>query len=192
MIALIPAWVWRWIALIGAVVAIVLAYNWWSGHVEQRGYDRADAAWQKREAKISADAEAKYASRLAKAVQRADALQDEVGRLSDLRVKEESDHAQNVEERVAAVRAGYERLRIRTSAPACPLPGGAAKAPAANSGGPSDSQDAEVLPEVAAEFVSIAGDTAKDVRDYNALLDYTVKMRAECMRAPEASPAPEP
>jgi len=148
-------------------------YQWWEHRVYQQGYDKANKEWIAKEEGISDAAEAKYQRRWREAVARGDQLQTKVNELTATRTAMEKEHAKNLQWAVASAVAGAERLWVRTQSAACPIPGGAAQAPAADSSGFGSAQGTELLPELAGQLVGIAGASAKDVRDYNSLLDYT-------------------
>jgi hypothetical protein len=180
---MMPAWAWRWIGIVGVMVLLGLAYTWWADRLEQRGYARATAQWQQREAAIRAEVSARYADDLATALRRTGELQDKVNTMTVTRTAMEEAHEKELAQARADVRAGAQRLRVPVKPAACPVlretPGGTATDPARL----AQPQTADILPEVAADFVSVAGAAAKDVRDYNALYAYTELILSECKGA---------
>jgi len=182
MIPGMPDWAWRWIGVAAALAALWFGYEWWEHSIYQQGYDRANAEWVKKEEGISAAAEAKYQKQWRDAVKRGDELQTKVNEMTATRAAMENDHAKNLNGAVASAVAGAQRLWIRTQSAACPLPASAAQTPAADSSGSGPVQGAEILPELAGQLVGIAGASAKDVRDFNSLLNFTRMIRSECLR----------
>lgn len=79
-------------------------------------------------------------------------------------------------ELAARFRAGTERLR-------CPGTVVRRQAPASNptaASGPTPEQGTDVVPETAIDILGIAGSNAKDVRDYNAVVQLYNLMAATC------------
>jgi len=182
MIPSLPTWAWRGIVIAIVIISAVLAYHWWAAKLEQRGYDRASKDWAIKEQQISADAKALYMQRWQAALTRGDQLQTKVNELTATRAAMENDHAKNLNRAVASAVSGAQRLWVRTQSAACPLPASATQAPPADPGGSGPAQGTEILPELAGQLVGIAGASAKVVRDYNDLLDYTRMIRTECLR----------
>lgn len=178
----IPAWAWRLLAIGGALVALWFAYEAWEHHIYQQGYSKANGEWIAKEEGISAAAEAKYQKQWQDAVRRGDQLQTKVNELTATRTAMENDHAKNLKQAVASAVSGAERLWCRAQSTAHPLPGSTTQAPAADPGGSGSAQGTEILPGLAGQLIGIAGASAKDVRDYNSLLDYTRMIRTECLR----------
>lgn len=164
----------RWrkpiIALL-VLAALVTGYFWWEGKVDGRGYARATAEWVAKEEKISREAEAKYKIKLEAALAEQKALLEEDGRLAAQAAKWEVQHETATQKHIAAALSGVERLRIEVRAPADKVPGGAEGPAAGPAGPPEPTETADVMPEVAAAILRIAADSARDVFDYNDLLD---------------------
>lgn len=96
---------------------------------------------------------------------KSDELQDTVDTLNTAAVLKDQQHAKDLESARSDVRSGRERLSIRGACSA------AASAPASPSSGPGAEARTDLLPETADAIISIAGASAKDVLDYNRLLD---------------------
>lgn len=92
-------------------------------------------------------------------------LQDRVDDLNTKKVRDDEQHAKDLESVRAAARAGAVRLSIPG---ACRANAGAQTSVAAPAGA---EERTDLLPGTADAVIRIAGDTAQSVRDYNALLD---------------------
>ena len=164
----------RWrrpiIALL-VLAAVVAGYFWWEGRVEARVAARVNAEWLAKEEKISREAEARYKIKLEAALAKQKALLEEDGRLAAEAAKWEVQHETATQKHITAALSGVERLRIEVRAPADQVPGGAEGPAAGPAGPPEPTETADVVPEVAAAILRIAADSARDVRDYNDLLD---------------------
>lgn len=96
---------------------------------------------------------------------KSDDLQDTVDTLHTDAVLKDEQHAKDLEAARSSVRSGDERLSIRSACRAN------ANTPASTTTGTRAEERADIVPEVADALVSVAGASAKDVRDYNNLLD---------------------
>lgn len=92
-------------------------------------------------------------------------LQDRVDDLNTQKVRDDEQHAKDLESVRAAARAGTVRLSIP----------GACRANSSKEASPAPATGAEertdLLPGTADAVIRIAGDSAQSVRDYNQLLD---------------------
>lgn len=172
--------------MVGVVVAGALwyGYGYWEGKVEQRGYARAEALWVEKEKAISAAAEKKYAGDLKAALDLTAVLAEDIQKREVARTEREKDYAKNVDAAVARALAGAERLSIRTAPRACPVPGQTDGGVPAAAGPAGPEERADLVPETAAEFVRLGAAAARDVRDFNDLLDEYHKLedfaRTQC------------
>ena len=86
-------------------------------------------------------------------------------------------HEKVIKDYESKLRSGSERLSIAISSkiPAC-----SASTDTRTPSQSSKEERADIMPETAATILSIAGDAAKDVRDYNALVDIYNAARTAC------------
>jgi hypothetical protein len=167
-----------WWGKVLLMLALIGAYKIWEHHIDQGGYNRADAEWQKKEADIKADAAEKMATATNTARAREQKLLADMNGMSIIRYEENANHEKAIAKYVAAARAGALRLSVAIdprSIPQCP----AAADPGA-AGGPSTETRADVMPETAVDILGIAGNSAKDVRDFNAVVDLYNAARQTC------------
>lgn len=147
---------------------------------DKAGYTRATLDWELKEKAIRAEVDAKYAQKLADAKQRQGDLQKDFDDLADIRLKEKSDAAKNLEKAVAAAVARTERLSIRTAPARCPVPGVATGGDPGAASGPGSEARTDLLPETAAAIFGIAADSAGLVRDYNDVVRRYDLARVAC------------
>jgi hypothetical protein len=166
------------LAVAALIAAIIFGYKAWERHIDQGGYDRANGEWELKEAGIKADAEKKLATATNEARAREQKLLADMNGMSIIRFEENANHEKAIAKYVAAARAGALRLSVAIdprSLPVC--------APAADStpaSGPSTETRADLMPDAAAEVLSTAGRSAKDVHDFNAIIDLYNRARETC------------
>ena len=115
--------------------------------------------------KLAAQHVAALAQANAANLKRQDELQLAADESEMKRAVDNDQHAKDLASVRAAARAGAVRLSI----PGACRPAAGAQAGAA--AGPGQEERADVLPGTADDLIRIAGDSARDVRDYNALLE---------------------
>jgi hypothetical protein len=145
------------------------------------GYNTAETAAKAREARADADALARLETAAKGAQARERALRDELDAATTKRDKENADHEKTISDLRARARAGDLRLRADLTAGSCDR-----NPPAAGSGlavGPGDQARADLVPGTADALLRIAGDSARLVRDYNALVDAYNAARLTCNAA---------
>lgn len=148
--SLVPTWPFA----VGTLV-IGLAAGAWSDHVYMSGkYDKLVA----KQAEAIAQANAANQKESIE-------LQDRVDDLNTQKVRDDEQHAKDLESVRAAARAGTVRLSIPGS---CRANTSQEASPAPAAGG---EERTDLLPGTADAIIRIAGDSAKVVRDYNQLLD---------------------
>lgn len=174
---LLPWWA-KALILLAAIAAVIGAYKTWEHRVYQQGYKAADTEWQAKEARIRADAAEKLATATNEARAREQKLLADLNGMSIIRIEENEKHEKAIAQYIAAARAGALRLSVAInprSIPRCP-----AAADPAPAGGPGRETRADLMPEVAETVLSVGGDIAKGVRDYNAVLDAYNRARETC------------
>lgn len=162
--------------LLGAL-AIAGALGGVLGYVHHKGYAEADEMWKQREAVTTAAAEKHLAEVTADSLAKERGLAQTVAGLTSKLVESNQDHENIVKDLESRARAGDLRLSIatrRTVSGCTPPPSTAATA------GTLPEERTDVMPEVAAAVFDIAGDSAKSVREYNALVDLYNAARAVC------------
>jgi hypothetical protein len=167
------------IAVIGTAVA---GYFAWRSSVYDEGYAAANEYWKGVEARISKEADGKYKEKLEAALADAALLREQAAGREKERLKKEKDHEKALAAAESRVAAGAERLRIATLDRARPLPGSAQEGTAEVAFPAGPEEGADIVPAVAAAFVRIAAATARDVRDYNALLDEHHALESACSK----------
>lgn len=173
----LPWWA-KALILLAAIAAVIRAYKAWEHHVYQQGYKAASTEWQAKEAAIQADAAEKLATATNEARAREQKLLADLNGMSIIRIEENEKHEKAIDQYVAAARAGALRLSVAIdprSIPRCP-----AAADPVPAGGPGPETRADLMPDAAAEVLSTAGRSAKDVHDYNAVIDLYNRARKTC------------
>ena len=148
--SLVPTWP----IAVGTLVIGLAAGAWVDHSFMARKYDKLVAQHQQ------ALALATVANQ-----KRSEQLQAEADESEMKRAMDNDQHAKDLAAVRAAARAGSVRLSI---------PGACRPAPSAQAGvaaGPRTEERTDVLPGTADDLIRIAGDSAKSVYDYNALLD---------------------
>jgi hypothetical protein len=159
---------------IAAAAALLGLFWWgWTSHeakVYQRGYDAAvferKAADDQHLAEAVADAEKETIT-----------LRDQVATEALKRSEENHEHEKAVADLTGRIITGD--IRLRAQAGICVRSDAKSGDPAAAVGSGQE-EGAYVMPRVAVDVLRIAGDSAKDVRDRNALIDLYETMRASC------------
>lgn len=172
------AWYYRLAAVLALMAGAVLGYRVWENHVYQQGYKTANDEATTREAKISAEATARHAAAAGDAWTRERELRDDFAAVETKRFKENAEHEKINAALLARARAGELRLSIPVKP--CPVSGNAPATGAAATPGPGDETRTDLLPATVERIFSIAGRSASDVRDYNALLELYNRARATC------------
>jgi len=163
-----------------ALAALVGGYFWWEGKIEARVRTEVTAEWAAKEKAISAAAEAAYTKKLEAALARQKALAEEDAKLAAQSAKWEKDHELTLEKHTAAVLSGVERLRVEVRYPASEVAGSAEGDTAATAHHAEPAKTADIMPEVAAAILRIAGDSAGDVQAFNDLLAHYRTIEAAC------------
>jgi hypothetical protein len=166
------------LAVLALVASLIAGYFAWHHHVDQGGYDRADAEWKLKEAQIKADAAQKLADATGAARAKEQALNRSLLTETEKRLMENASHEKTIAGLNTAIRARDLRLSIAIDPRS--LPGCATASDPATAGGPSAEARADVMPETAVDILGIAGDIAKGVRDFNAVVDAYNKARETC------------
>ena len=182
---MIVAWeiIVRWRKLIGVALllaTLVAGYFWWEGRIEARVTARVNADWTAKEEKISAAAEALYQKKLVKALADQKTLMEADAKLAAESAAWEKNHEAAVQKHIGAVLSGVERLRVAVRPPASKAGGRPESTAAAPASEPGSAETAEIMPGVAAAILSIAGDSARDVHDFNELLARYQMIEAAC------------
>ncbi len=164
--------VWARVALIGLVVAAFAALQ---VPVYNAGYNAAEKKALVRE--IAADKAAqteldKERDKVRTVEARLDAKFDQAAKLY---LEESGKYETQINALRVSARAGNIRLRVpASSCDRAPVPENSTAASAS-----SGQEICNILPATAAEFISIAAGSAKDVRDYNSLVDLYNEVREE-------------
>lgn len=123
------------------------------------------AAAEKRYDDLKSNHETALARANATNAKRQDELQLAADESEMKRAVDNDQHAKDL----AAVRAAARAGAVRLSIPGACRP--AASAQAGTAAGPGSEERTDILPGTADDLIRIAGDSAKSVSDYNALLD---------------------
>lgn len=101
-------------------------------------------------------------------------MQAESDRAAAQRYKENADHEKTMQNLYARVRSGDERLRVTVAECLATPPhtGFTAR--------PGDEKTAYLMPGLTERVLRAASDSARDVRDYNAIVDAYETMRTQC------------
>jgi TolA-binding protein len=147
------------------VLAVVGMTHLWAYH-RGANYSATKYELQLQELRVFAATEQARLEHQAREVERA---AEEALSIQSMLYQEESRHAQR---EIDSLRADLRASRLRLSVPvtSCTAAGEAGDDPAVT-GGPSAEARAELVPEVAAELVSIAADGDAAVRQSNRLID---------------------
>jgi hypothetical protein len=162
--------------LVGLAVAVVLATGAWIG-VHGYGAEQYDAGYA-----AAVDAGKKQRDRDTYLNQQTeDELRTMLAAKDADAHRKEQEYASNLADAQRRVRAGTDRLRCPAADPV--QPGATAADRPAAAGAPADGQGPDVVPEAAADLLSIAADVAGLVRRYDQVVE-----RFEACRAVNARP----
>jgi hypothetical protein len=175
------------LAVAALIAAVIFGYKAWEHHIDQQGYARANGEWELKEAQIKADAAQKLADATVAARAKEQALNRSLLTETEKRLMENAAHEKTIAGLNTAIRTRDLRLSIAIDPRS--LPGCATASDSTPSGGPGTEARAGVMPETAVDILGIAGDIAKNVRDYNAVVDAYNRARAVC-NDKLADPAP--
>lgn len=141
------------------------------------GYAKSQTEWFAKENAIRAEA----AEKLNAAVQANVTKERELAALISVKDTQLYESTQNHEKVIkdyeSKLRSGAERLSIAINRATSTCASSTDTGTASQSG---KEERADVMPETAARILGIAGDAAKDVRDYNALVDIYNAARTAC------------
>lgn len=160
------------------LLALVGAYKGWEDHVYQHGWDDRDAQAKAEAIEIEHDMQKKHDTDVAAAKADTDKLRLKIETEMTTRVAVEKKYADLQERHQAALRAGTERLRIAVAS--CAVSPGTAPGNHAAASGVGAETRADVMPETAADLVGVGAISARDVRDYNRLVDLYNAARETC------------
>lgn len=163
--SVIPLWV-KALILAAILAAGIGAVKAWEHRIDAGGYKRAETKYQGLMKKADEDAKAELAAKTAKYVTDTMKLTKELADLNSDRFKKDVEHEKTVDSLRADARSSKLRLSIAINT----IRSGAASSGAAAAPGPGGETRAEVVPGVADAILGIAGDIAKGVRDYNAVV----------------------
>ncbi len=133
-----------------------------------------------KEASIKDQADNAMAQGIAEAQAKTAAANKKADELTVTNLKQKADYENRLAIHVAAALARTERLSIATGTPACSVLVAAAGANPGTASEPAGEARSEVLPGVASRILSIAGDSAGTVRDYNTIIDLYNVARETC------------
>lgn len=171
-------WYYKLAAVLAAVALAIVGYRVWEHHMYTQGYSVRDGEAKTEEARLSADATAKQSTAAGEAWRREQDLRADLDAADAKRFKENADHEKINAALLARVRSGELRLSIAVKSGSLPD-----RAPATNpatAGGPGAETRADLMPGTVESILSIAGRSASDVRDYNALVDRYNRARETC------------
>ncbi|MES2729908.1 MAG: hypothetical protein V4621_07440 [Pseudomonadota bacterium] len=162
-------WWWKLVAFGVVVLLVGLGFNYYVGKVYQSGFDAAVNA------RALADANKKSADTVT-------ARGDEK-KLRETKEAEQTARLEKEKERETYI-TGLE-TRVRTGAVSLSIATAAIRAGSAGRNscpvtGPAEAERTDLMPETSIAFIGIARDSARDVRDYNALMSEYERIRAIC------------
>lgn len=161
---------------VAAAAGLLALLCGWDAHRMDNAYKAGGDAARATAARLTAAETSYHAEQTAE-------LRDTIDQQSTLRSREKAQHEIDLD----LVRRTAARGAVSLRAPgACPAFVGPADSSAAPAGRPGPAQDGTLLPATAVDVLDAAGGSAKDVRDYNALLDLyeEVRVRLNGRQAP--------
>lgn len=161
--------------IFGAFMVVVMGALTFGGYELGRTRAVAEAEQARYTANVAALDKFNAAAAAARKMQ-AD-LADRIASATITLDKERTDHAKSIESLRATVRAGTVRLSVAAN---CALSGSAPSASPGAAGTPVDEARADIMPRVADAIFRLAGQSADDVRDYNAVVDQYNAVRDVC------------
>jgi hypothetical protein len=168
-----------WLLRIGAVLAVLGGLWGLHHHIDRGGYDRAMAENEAKERQIAAQvADAtKQAADLAMSRERAHIR--EIDATATQRTANEASHEKTITALQRDALDGRVGLSVQLTNTRAACRGAPPENPAAT-GGSSEPARAELMPGSASRILGFAGDAAKLVRDYNAVLVEYERARNLC------------
>lgn len=168
---------------IGLAVALIVALftfkHWYDKSHFDAGFNAAKLEYEAREMTITTQAQTELAQKNADALQRERGLIEYYDQVATLRNRD----LQNYEKTISDLRATHS-FGLRADVTRNPL---YRTEPGTNTGitaGLSATERAELMPGTVDAILRIAVRSARDVRDYNDLLDLYNKARLECNKPP--------
>ncbi len=174
---IIPIWVRAAVAC-GLLAAIIGGLGALHHSIYKSGYDAAVVAAKAENQKAETAARNEFDAATATALTTERSLRKRIDDLSADRLKKENEYENAIATLQSRVRDGSIKLRIavaKSAVPECASPTDTSTA-----SGASAEALADVMPETAARILRIAGDAAKDVRDYNRVVDIYNNAREIC------------
>jgi|GEM_PF-5563708 len=169
---------WKIIAGLLLLAGLIAGEKIWEHRIYQRGWDARDEKAQVDEAQIRDDAEKKHAADAASALKRERDLRANF----DAQMTERDQREKQYEDRIAALQADARasRLKLSIATPRSSLPGCLQGTDSTIASGTGGEARADLMPEAAAAAIGIAADSARDVRDYNRIVDLYNAARETC------------
>jgi hypothetical protein len=161
---------------VAAVVGLLIALWGWDAHRVADAHRSGEAAARSVAARLMTAETIRHAEQTAE-------LRDTVDQQSLLRASEKAQHETDLDLVRRTAARGAISLRVPGACPALVGPADPSAAPAGRLG---PAQDGTLLPATTVDVLDAAGGSAKDVRDYNALLDLYEEVRARLNRRQES------
>lgn len=173
---ILPLWV-RLVAIAGVLALLIAGVKFWESRVYKQGYAEADAQWRLKESRIETEAQAKAGQMLVAAQVKERELNKFLADAQGKRISENKDNETKFNAAVTRVTTRIERLSIDADNP---FSNGTTAANPAIAGGPAAAQRVNVVPEFAEAILGIARDSARDMREYNAVVEAYNAARLTC------------
>lgn len=176
-----PLWA-RGVIILAVLASAVMGVKVYRLQVYREGYQARDLEAKTAEARISADALKKLNEATAAAKTREDALRSRLAASDAQRYEDNLQHEKTISDLLARARTGDVRLRVDVAAGSLPR-----CTPGAGTGfaaGPGAETRAVLMPSITERVLRLAADSARDVRDYNELVDRYNAVAATCNGEP--------
>lgn len=160
---------------ISALAALEQAYE---HHIWQQGYDKAESKWDEREKGITLKTTQMLSDAKDKAAKDERSLRDYYDERVGNLMKVNKDHETTENRLRSDVRSGA--LKLSVSIARCSVRGATESADSSASTNPGGEARADLLPETSEAILSIAGESARTVRDFNTVIDLYNAARKTC------------
>lgn len=164
----IPLWV-RGLLILAVLSAAYTGVKVFENRAYDRGYDARDVEAKAREAQISLDAFERFNTAAAEAKTRETELRSALAASDAKRFKDNTRHEKTISSLIARANAGDIGLRVNVNGNS--IPGCAPANLGPLTPRPSDETRADLMPGTTANILRLAGNSARDVRRYNDLVE---------------------
>lgn len=178
---IVPLWA-KGLIVLAVLTAAYAGVKVFENRAYDRGYDARDLEAQATEARITKESLERFNKAAAEAKTREDKLRSDLAAADKKRYEDNKRHEKTISSLIARANAGDIGLRVNVNGNS--ISGCAGAAFGSVTAGSSDETRADLMPGTVATVLRLAGDSARDVRRYNDLVDRYERARETCNREP--------